>query len=240
MNVSGGAAAPLNDASEEFGATAQKHERLGDDDETSASGTSGSGNRQSNQQSSTSGSGNSKNNQQSSSRGSGNTKSSQHSSTHSSGTSKTTQSSSSHSSSTTKTTQQFSTGSNDLEQIARDKAQRYTNLNKQDVQHAGASHKNISDAERSSQRTPKDVGPKEDVEQLHGKATLSGKDKDDGEKSGVRQHGNNSSGSGQQDGKSGGGKGESGGKGGVEVEYKGHGFEDPMRHNAEKFVNLDD
>jgi hypothetical protein len=55
-----------------------------------------------------------------------------------------------------------------------------------------------------------------------------------------RQHGSKNSGSGQQDGKTGGGKGESGGKGGVEVEYKGHGLEDPMRHNAEKFVNLDD
>jgi hypothetical protein len=171
MNASGGAAAPLNDASEEFGATAPKHERLGedDDDETSASGISKSSNRQSNQQSS--------------SRESGNIKSNQQSSTHSSSTSKTTQSSSSHSSSTTtKTTQQSSTGSNDLEQIARDKAQRYTNLNEQDVQHAGASYKNVSDAERSSQRTPKDVGPKEDVEQLHGKATLSGKDRDDEEK----------------------------------------------------------
>jgi hypothetical protein len=229
MNASGGAAAPLNDASEEFGATAPKHERLGedDDDETSASGISKSSNRQSNQQSS--------------SRESGNIKSNQQSSTHSSSTSKTTQSSSSHSSSTTtKTTQQSSTGSNDLEQIARDKAQRYTNLNEQDVQHASASYKNVSDAERSSQRTPKDVGPKEDVEQLHGKATLSGKDRDDEEKSGGRQHGSKNSGSGQQDGKTGGGKGESGGKGGVEVEYKGHGLEDPMRHNAEKFVNLDD
>jgi hypothetical protein len=249
MNASGGAAAPINDASEEFGATAPKHERQEDDDNdhNAQSGTAGSSNRQINQQSSNSGSGISKGNQQSSGGGSANTKSNQQSSSHSSsnhqgnqsssshstGTSKTTQSSSSHSSSTTKTTQQSSTSSHDLEQISRDKAQRYTNLNEEDVQHAGAPDKNKSEAERSRQRAPKDAGPKEDVEQLHGKATLAGNDRSD-DKSGAGGQQGGKSGSGQQSGKSGGG-----GRG-VEVEYKGHGPEDPMRHNAEKFVNLDD
>jgi hypothetical protein len=211
MNASGGAAAPLNDASEEYGATAPKHERVGDDDETS---TTGAASRSGNQQSSSGGSGHSKGNQQSSSGGSGNSQSKQQSS----GGGK-----SSHSTHNT----------NNLEQISREKAQRYTNLNEQDVQHAGGPDKSRSEAERSSQRAPKDVGPKEDIEQLHGKATLSGNDKAGDRKSGQQESKSGSGQSGQYDSKSG-----SGGKGGAE--HEGHGLEDSMRHNAEKFVNLEE
>jgi hypothetical protein len=180
MNASGGAAAPLNDASEEYGASAPRKEKSGDD-ETSTSGTSGSGNSQNNQQSS------------------GGGKSSH--STH---------------------------GKNELEEVSHEKAQRYTNLNEQDVQHAGAPDKNNSEAERSKQRAPKDAGPKEDIEQLHGKATLAGNDKADERKSGKgEQHENKKSGSGQSSGKGG-------------AEHEDHELESSMRHQAEKFVNLDD
>jgi hypothetical protein len=42
MNASSGAAATINDASEEFGANATKYERLGDDDHLSGEKTFGS------------------------------------------------------------------------------------------------------------------------------------------------------------------------------------------------------
>jgi hypothetical protein len=209
MNASGGAAAPLNGASEEYGATAPKHERVGDDDEKS---TTGAASRSGNQQSSGGGSEHSQGNQQSSSGGSGNSQSKQQSSNGGK---------SSHSTHNT----------NDLEQISREKAQRYTNLNEQDVQHAGGPDKSKSEADRSSQRAPKDVGPKEDIEQLHGKATLSGNDKANDIQSGQQESKSGSGKSGQHDSKSG-----SGGNGGAE--HGGHELEDSMRHNAEKFVNL--
>lgn len=60
-------------------------------------------------------------------------------------------------------------GKHDLENISREKTKRYDNLNEEDVQHAGLdSNKSNDGAERSSQRAPRDVGPKEDVEQMHG------------------------------------------------------------------------
>jgi hypothetical protein len=205
MNASGGAAAPLNDASEEFGASAPRHERLEDDDDTSASGTSGSGNNKGNTQSSSGGKASN--------------------STHS---------------------------KNELEEVRHEKAEQNTNLNEKDVQHAGDPGK------QKSERVPKNAAPKEDIEHLHGKATLSGNDKGDGKKSekseqhdskkggsgqsGSGQSGSGQSGSGQsgsgQSGSGQSGSGQSGGKGGAE--HEGHELESSMRHQAEKFVNLDD
>jgi hypothetical protein len=175
MNASGGAAAPLNDASEEFGASAPKHERLGDEDTSSTSGTSGSANSKGNAQSSSGG--NSSN------------------STH---------------------------GKNELEEVRHEKAERNTNLNEKDVQHAG------DPAKQKARRVPEDAAPKEDIEHLHGKATLSGSDKGDESKSGK----------GEQQASKKDSSGQSGGKGGDE--HEGHELESSMRHQAEKFVKLDD
>jgi hypothetical protein len=111
----------------------------------------------------------------------------------------------------------------DLEDVSRDKAKRYVNMNEEDVEHAGTPNSK-DDKERSSQRAPRDAGPKEDIELLHGQAELGDNDKSKSSKSGSAG-GNGSEKSGKQ--------GHSG---------KGHpqDGEDPMRHNAEKFVNLDD
>jgi hypothetical protein len=192
MNASGGAAAPLNDASEEYGASAPRNEKFGDKDQTSTSASKTSG-----------------------------------SSSSKSGSSNTTKS------------------SNDK----KDLAGRYVNMNEEDVQHAGSENKSSNDAERSSQRAPKDVGAQEDVEQLHGKATLAGNDKAKTDKSGKQGSGSEHSGKngeGKQDndksGKQGGGSGSGSGSGSGNKgsEHEGQELESSMRHNAEKFVNLED
>lgn len=116
-------------------------------------------------------------------------------------------------------------------------------MNEEDVQHAGTPNRK-NDAERSSQRAPKDVGPKEDIELLHGKASLDGNDRSKqsggsdstsgGSGSGSKNGSGNASGNGGQnvnDNKGSSGKGGNG---------SGHHEEDSMRHNAEKFVNLEE
>jgi hypothetical protein len=211
MNASGGAAAPLNDASEEFGTNAPRSEQFGDDD-TSASTTT---NAKAGASSSLSASKNASVSQQPAS---GKT-------TSSSSTSKSGQDT--HSSHEKK-------GKHDLEDVSREKAKRYVNMNEEDVQHAGTPNSK-NDAERSSQRAPKDVGPKEDIELLHGKASLDANDKSRQScGSGAKSGSGNASGNGRQNSNDDKGSSGKGGNG------SGHHEEDPMRHNAEKFVNLDE
>lgn len=163
MNASGGVAAPLNETSEEFGATAPRHEQY-PDEETSSS-TGGASN------SSTSKSGTSSSSNNSKSAGGVNCN------------------------------DEFKSGHSkvDLEDVSREKAKRYVNMNEEDVQHAGTPNSK-DDKERSSQRAPKDAGPKEDIELLHGKTTLDGNDKSKQSKnvsrSGNAKSGNSGSGSG--------------------------------------------
>lgn len=216
MNASGGVAAPLNDASEEFGANAPRNKQFGDDNDASASksGTSGSNNN-----SGTSTSSNIK---------TSTTTSGQHKSTSS------TQQTSSSAQSSSHSTHGFHAehGNHDLENVSREKAKRFVNLNEEDVQHAGADQKDKDAKERSSQRAPRDVGPKEDIELLHGKAEV-GEGDDGGEQ---RGGGGKSGGDGKGSGKQGSDSGKDGaGKGGVESSGSGT---DPMRHNAAKFVNI--
>jgi hypothetical protein len=204
MNASGGAAAPLNDASEEFGTNAPRNEQFGDDENS----TSTSNNTKTGASSSSSTSKAASSSQQSTSKSS------------SSGAGKSGRDNESH-------------DKNDLEDISREKAKRYVNMNEEDVEHAGTPNSK-DDVERSSQRAPKDAGPKEDIELLHGKTTLEGNDrsKQSGSSKGGNGSGNGSDGQNSNDktGKQGGGGSDNGGA---------HN-DDPMRHNAEKFVNLDD
>jgi hypothetical protein len=187
----GGVAAPVNDASEEYGATAPRHEQFpNDDDQTSAS----------------TGSSNTKTTSSSSDKTSGNAKSS------------------------------------GLNNISSEKKERDVKMNEQDVQHASASHKNSTGEERSKNRAPQDAGPKEDIEQLHGKASLAGNDRSQDQDGGKQDSGKQDSGK-QDSGKQDSGKQDSGkqgsGKSGSS-EHEGHELESNMRHKAEQFVNLDD
>ncbi|KAH7398627.1 hypothetical protein DE146DRAFT_497449 [Phaeosphaeria sp. MPI-PUGE-AT-0046c] len=201
MNASGGAAAPLNDASEEYGATAPRNERVGEDQtSTSYGGTSANKSTGSTTLSSTT---TSKSQQQSNRGGS-----------------------SSHSTDKSRDAQE----KHDLDSVSREKAERYVNLNEEDVQHAGSANKSSSSAERSSQRAPKDVGPKEDIEQLHGKALSTGNDKGTERSSGKSEQ---RQGQGQTSGNNGHAKKKEGA-----VEHEGD--LESMRHTAEKFVNLED
>jgi hypothetical protein len=213
MNASGGAAAPLNDASEEFGATAPRNEQFGDDDETSTSNNDvlGSSNAAKNSSSSSNNKSSTSNKHQSSTKSSSGA-----------------QSSSGHNTRSSNKEQ----GKNDLEEVSREKAERYVKLNEEDVDHAGSGNKDSDDAKRSSQRAPRDVGAKDDIEQLHGKASAeSTDDKKRGTSGGEQQGGEKSRkqvGSGAGNGKEG---------------SEGHGHEhkhDPMRHNAAKFVNIEE
>jgi hypothetical protein len=195
MNASGGAAAPLNDASEEYGASAPRNERLSGGATTD--GTSGSNKT--------------------------NTGSSPSSKTHQSN----------HQSSSTREKSGHDTHGfheenerHDLESISREKAQRYVNLNEEDVQHAGTANKSSSSVERSSQRAPKEVGPKEDIEHLHGKTNLAGNDK--AEERGHEKSGKGQAGHGRKDS----------GKGNGDI--AGENDLSSMRHQAEKFVNLEE
>lgn len=211
MNASGGAAAPLNGASEEFGTNAPRNEQFGDDD-TSASTSS-------NAKAGTFSSSNTSKNPSGSQQSAGG---------QNSGSNASKSGQDNHGSHEKK-------GKRDLEDVSREKAKRYVNMNEEDVQHAGTPNSK-NDAERSSQRAPKDVGPKEDIELLHGKASLDGTDRskqsgDSGSKSGS----GSASGNGGQNSND--NKGSSSGKGG---NRSGHHDEDPMRHNAEKFVNLEE
>jgi hypothetical protein len=213
MNASGGAAAPLNDASEEFGATAPRNEQFGND-ETSASNneTSGSSNAAKNSSSS------SNNAMSSTSKGQQSQSNTKSSSGAQSSSSRTTRSSNKEQ------------GNNDLDDVSREKAERYVNLNEEDVDHAGSSNKDSDDAKRSSQRAPRDVGAKDDIEQLHGKAsTGSTDDKKRGTSGGEQQGAEKSR---KQEG-----SGSGNGKEGAEGHEHEH---DPMRHNAAKFVNIEE
>jgi hypothetical protein len=172
----GGVAAPVNDASEEYGATAPRHEQFPDDDDQTSAST---------------GSSNTKTTSSSSDKTSGNAKSS------------------------------------GLNNISSEKKERDVKMNEQDVQHASASHKNSTGEERSKNRAPQDAGPKEDIEQLHGKASLAGNDRPQDQDSGKQDSGK------QDSGKQGSGKSGS-------SEHEGHELESNMRHKAEQFVNLDD
>ncbi|KAF1916684.1 hypothetical protein BDU57DRAFT_516929 [Ampelomyces quisqualis] len=212
MNASGGAAAPFNDASEEFGTNAPRNEQYGDDETTiGKSGNFASSNTRSAASAST---GASKGSQQSSSGGN-----------------------SSHNTHGFHKLQ----GKHDLESISREKAERYVNLNEEDVQHAGTANEDSDGAHRSSQRAPKEVGLKEDIEQLHSKATSSDHNK------GQEKGSGNASGSGtgpnyghsdshksvkQSSGQQIGGKGDS--------EIGGDGILESMRTTAKKFVNLEE
>jgi hypothetical protein len=119
----------------------------------------------------------------------------------------------------------------DLADVSRGEAKRHGNMNEEDVEHAGTPNSE-DDKERSSQRAPRDAGPKEDIEMLHGQAELGDNDKSKQSKGG--------SGSGSGSGNSGkGGNGQSGKQGHSGKGHPGE-EEDPMRHNAEKFVKLDD
>jgi hypothetical protein len=214
MNASGGAAAPLNDASEEFGTNAPRNDQFGNDD-TSASTTSNA----------KAGATSSSNNNKSS------TGSQQSAGGKSSSNNASKSGQDNHGS-------HEKQGKHDLEEVSREKAKRYVNMDEEDVQHAGTPNSK-NDAERSSQRAPKDVGPKEDIELLHGKASLDGNDRS-------KQSGGSGSGSGSKSGDSGSknGSANASGNGGHNVNGKGgngsgHHEEDPMRHNAEKFVNLE-
>jgi len=218
MNASGGAAAPLNDASEEFGATAPRNEQVGDD-ETSASNNDASGS--SNAAKGTSGSSAEDKGASSSSNGRSSTSNNQQASSKSS--------SGAQSSSRTTRSSNKEQGKNDLEDVQREKAERFVNLNEEDVANAGAN----DDAKSSSQRAPRDVGSKDDVEQLHGKAD-AGKsdDKKRASSRGCEQQGAEKSR--KQDGNA-------SGKGNDGVEGHKHDHEhDPMRHNAAKFVNIEE
>jgi len=210
MNASGGAAAPLNDASEEFGTNAPRNEQFEDEQmSTSASGTSALGNTKpgaSGSSDANKGSHQSSNNDKSSHDTHGSHKQEE---------------------------------KHDLESVSREKAERYVNLNEEDVQHAGTVNKSNDGAQRSSQRAPKDVGPKEDIEQLHGKATSSGN------KKGQEKGSGNANGSGKSEqhedhkgGKHSSGQHQSGGKG--DSQLGGNGSLESMRHTAEKFVNLEE
>ncbi|KAH7090168.1 hypothetical protein FB567DRAFT_617463 [Paraphoma chrysanthemicola] len=239
MNASGGVAAPINDASEEFGVNAPKYERLGDDEDLSGEKTYGSssgndrsgtsGSSQTHQGSSgssqnyQSGTGSSQSHQGSSSR--------QQQSSASSGNSKSNDNS--HDNATAST--------NDLEQVEREKAKRFVNLDDEDVQNAGNGNKSSNDTQRSSQRAPRDVGSKEDIEQLHGKTSghdgkQGGHDTKKSGHQGSGQHGGHNHGNGQAEHDN-----DSRGSGHAK---HGHDEEisnlDSMRHTAEKFVNLDD
>jgi hypothetical protein len=201
MNASGGAAAPLNDASEEYGASAPRNERLSDGTTTDS------------------------------------TSESYKTSTGSSSSFKTHQSSQQSSSTREKSghdTHGFheENGKHDLESISREKAERYVNLNEEDVQHAGTANKSSSGVERSSQRAPKEVGPKEDIEQLHGKASLAGNDKAE-----ERGHGKSRNQGNESKGQAGHGRTDSG-KG--NEDSAGENDLSSMRHQAEKFVNLEE
>lgn len=206
MNASGGAAAPLNVASEEFGINAPRHEQVEDErTSTSASGPSASSNTNSG------GSGSSGANK-GSHQTSGNAKSSHD--THGS---------------------HKQEGKHDLESISREKAERYVNLDEEDVQHAGSANKSSDGAQRSSQRAPKDVGSKEDIKQLHGKAASLGNN--NGEAKGISGSGKSEH---HKDHKSGKHSSEhqSGGKG--DSQLGGDSSLESMRHTAEKFVNLEE
>lgn len=261
MNASGGAAAPLNDASEQYGASAPRNERFEDSNTSTFSG--GNSNSHSNRtgaSSSTTG----RAQQQSGSSvkssheahyateqhdadglmrekaerfvnldedegqqtGSTNKSSSgaqrsgqQHSSQQ--------YSSQQQSSNIAKSSHEahYATEKHDADSVDRHQAERYVNLNEDDVQHAGSTNKSSDGAERSSQRAPKEVGPKEDVEQLHGKASLSGNDRDNERSSGKSGHGHKS----ENDGNA------------RKNRDSGHheGNLESMRHTAEKYVNLE-
>ncbi|KAF2830267.1 hypothetical protein CC86DRAFT_436437 [Ophiobolus disseminans] len=219
MNASGGVAAPLNDASEEYRVNAPRNEQFGeDDDSTSKSGTSGS--------------------QASSSQ---RTSSFQH--TSASVTSSSKESSGHNTRGSNKEHEEH-----DLEDPMRETAKRYVNLDEADVQHAGTSNKSNESAERSSQRAPRDVGPKEDIEQLHGKAS-AGKGDTKSEQRGNEKSGNyGTSEHGQRGSEKSGQHGSNGNeqRGGERRGEQGSGNAvdengdeiDPMRHNAAKFVNI--
>lgn len=219
MNASGGAAAPLNDASEEYGATAPKHERQ-EDNNSSSHSHSQSSHPQSQSQSSTTRSSGATGGGSSNTGRSGQTSS--QSTSHKSGQG----SHGTHGS-------HANEGEHDLDQVSREKAERYVNLDEEDVDHAASQKREVSGAQRSSQRAPRDVGNKEDIEQIHGKASLeSGNDRSqDGQKG---QQNKGSSAGGQQ-----GQSGSSGSQHGGHEEGSSE-FDQEARHKAEKFVNLDD
>ncbi|OAK98510.1 hypothetical protein IQ06DRAFT_350192 [Phaeosphaeriaceae sp. SRC1lsM3a] len=198
MNASGGAAAPLNDASEEYGASAPRNERF-EGGQTSTSTGGGASNSQSSRTGTSSSSATTKSQQQSST----NTKSSHEA--------------------------QYGSEKHDLDSVSREKAERFVNLNEEDVQHAGSTNKSSSGAQRSSQRAPKEVGSKEDIEQLHGKASSSGNNKGNERSSGQsHQHDSHKSGGSESHAKKSGNGGEH------------EGDLESMRHTAEKFVNLEE
>lgn len=222
MNASGGAAAPLNDASEEYGATAPRHERKEDNDPHSNSQSHSSNSHSSATKSSGATGGGSSNIAHS---GQTSSQSTSHKSGH--GTH------SSHS----------KEGEHDLDQVSREKAERYVNLNEEDVEHAASQNRDVSEDQRSSQRAPRDVGSKDDVEQIHGKAS-QGAGNDGSEDSQKRQQSKNGSSGGQQSkgGNSGGQQSKGGSSGGHQGGHAegGSEFDQEARHKAEKFVNLDD
>ncbi|KAH7075977.1 hypothetical protein BKA63DRAFT_603280 [Paraphoma chrysanthemicola] len=249
MNASGGVAAPINDASEEFGANAPKHERLGDDEDLSGEKTYGSSSG--NYRSASSGlsqshqgsSGSSQSHQGSSVSSQSHQGSSGSSQNHQGNSSRQQQESRSSGNSKSSHTSHDNTASstNDLEQIEREKAKRFVNLDEEDVQHAGNGNKSSNDTQRSTQRAPRDAGPKEDIEQLHGKT--SGHD--------GKESGHDTKKSGHHGGDQHGGHDHGSGKAGHDNDSRGSGHAkhdhdeeisnlDSMRHTAEKFVNLDD
>jgi len=260
MNASGGAAAPLNDASEEYGASAPRNERSEDsrtstrggasNSHSASTGASSSTISKSQQQSGMSAKSgheahhgteqhdadglirekaerfvnlNEDDEQQTGSAnkiGSSTQRSDQQRSSQQ-------QSSQQHSSNNAKSSHEahYATERHEADSVDRHQAERYVNLNEDDVQHAGSANKSADGAERSSQRAPKEVGPKEDIEQLHGKASLSGNDRGNERRSGKSEHGYKSG-------------NDSGAK---KNRDSGHheGDLESMRHTAEKYVNLE-
>jgi len=255
MNASGGAAAPLNDASEEYGASAPRNERFeGDHTSTSTGGTSSSHSAKTGTSSSApTGQGQQQSGTSAKSGRDAHRDIEQHDadglmrekaerfvnldedegqesgSANKSGSSaqRSGQQQSSNNAKSSQTAH-YATEKYDADSVDRQKAERYVSLNEDDVQHAGSAHKSSDGAARSSQRAPREVGPKEDIEQLHGKASLPGNDKGKERSSGKgeHQHGHKS------------------GTDGYAQKNRDSGHQEgdlqSMRHTAEKFVNLED
>ncbi|KAF2029095.1 hypothetical protein EK21DRAFT_113315 [Setomelanomma holmii] len=212
MNA-GGVAAPVTDASEEFGVNAPKHERLGDDEDLSGEKTFASTSSKAKSSGSTSSHNQqgSAGRQQHDSKSSGNSKSS-NASQHDTASSTLYNDRKAH----------HDGEDNDFEQVEREKAEQFVDLNEEDVQHASSDNKGANGSERSSQRAPRDVGSKADVEQLHGQASSGPSFGKSGQTSGG-QHGSHDS---EKQGAK---------RDHTEVENL-----DSMRHTAEKFVKLDE